>query len=589
MNLLSLKNIFSADFLEKYGLVFILALFVAFGIVGIFYNYSISNTIGEESILMAATLKMIAELSLRPNYPTMYHMPFGTYFYLPFFIVLLVFLRLSGLFASLEELKVFGITDYEKLLPMARFISIFLGVASVYMVYRICEKLFNNKFISLVASFLLATNLIFVQMSHFGKVWIIQIFIVLLTFYFIVALYQKERPGFKDYFYPALLTAISFGVHFIGILIYLPFLTAHYLKNKEKKFREIFITNRNFWLSNLVIAIILLFIFYLNPYGFANYGLRSVAAAAAIIQESAGASGGYDFWLMFSNYGKVLFENGPALTIIFVFSLIPLFLRRRDLFFIFNSFIFGYYIIIGPILGPTIGINGRGFYISPIIPFMAVVSAFGIYVFYKSDLLGKRINPVRNIISNGIKIFLLALVFLFSAYIPILWNYKLIQPSAWILAKDWIYNNLPSGVSIINLNTELPINENKESVEDTRVYTPNFFTKKQDYLSSVGDNQYPKPNYYVLKFADYREGIPKAVLDRGFDYMVIEWWDQARYEKTMQDVRQLNLEEINLIKIFPAGASSTTLNMDMENIKNPLINLRKIDHTGPVIAIYKLK
>ena len=52
MNLLSLKNIFSADFLEKHGLVFILILFVGLSTVGIFYNYPLPNTVADETVLM---------------------------------------------------------------------------------------------------------------------------------------------------------------------------------------------------------------------------------------------------------------------------------------------------------------------------------------------------------------------------------------------------------------------------------------------------------------------------------------------------------------------------------------------------------
>lgn len=564
--------------IEKYGIVLILIFFVAITVTGIFYNYSISNTIGDESILMSATLKMIAEQSLRPDYPTMYHMPFGTYIYLPFFILLLVFLRVSGLFTSIEELRVFGIMEYEKFLPMARFISIFLGAISLYLVYKICERLFGSKFISLTASFLLATNLIFVQMSHFGKVWIVQIFITLVTFYFILVLHQKEHSSLRDYFYIALLTAASFGTHFIGVLIYFPFLVVHYLKNKGQGFKRIFLINKYFWFTNLVIALLVLFVFYLNPYGFANYGLRSIEAASDILSESAGVGEGYDFWLMFNNYGKVLFESGPAMAIIFVLSLVPLFIQRRDLFYIFSSFIFGYYIIMGPILGPTVGINGRGFYISPIIPFIAIVSAFGLYIFYKSNFLNKRI-----------KIFLLAILFLFSAYTPILWDYKLIQPTTWVVAQNWIYSNLPSDARIINFDTAIPINENRESVEDAKTYTPNFLTKKRGYLLSVSDDKYPKPNYYVLTPSNYRDGIPKEILDEGFDYALMIWWDRNRYEKVMADARIFNLKEDNLIKIFPEGADADTFSRDIDSTRRPLYNLKKMDHVGPVIAIYKLR
>lgn len=574
MNLLRIKNIFSVDFLEKYGIVLILIFFCAITITGIFYNYPLPNTVADETVLMAATLKMIAESSLRPDYPTNYHMPFGTYMYLPFFIILLVFLRFSGLFTSIEALKEFGILHYGKLLPMARFISMLLGVVSVYLLYLICEKLFSNKFISLTASFLFATNLMFVELSHFSRVWLPQIFVILLTFYFILCFYEKEQVKFRDYLKIAFLTGISFGTHFIGILIYLPFLTAHYLKNKEKQFKDIFIKNKNLWLSHLVVIAMILFVYYLNPYGFMNYVGQSIKAGTAVAGDVAGKSGAIDFWTSATVYGKTLFETGPALTIIFILSLIPLFLRKRNLFFILNSFILGYYIVIGPMVGSN---SIKEHYIVPVIPFMAIISAFGVNLFYKSDFFSRKI-----------KVFLLAALFLFSLYLPILWDYRAIQPSTLVLAQEWIHNNLPQGAKIVNFSA-VPINENRESMEDVKNYAPDFLLRSQNYLLSVSDDEYPKSNYYVLMMSNYREGVPAEVLSKSFDYLVASWWNQAHYARFMRDAGQFNLKEENLIKIFPDGAASSTFSMDLEIWRHPFYNLRKLNHIGPVVAIYALK
>ena len=114
MNSSRIKNILGTAFLEKYGIVIILCFFIALTVTGIFYNYPLSNTVADETVLLAAALKMIADPSLRPDYPTMYHMPVGAYMYLPFFVILLAFLRLSGLFTSMEALKEFGILHYGK-------------------------------------------------------------------------------------------------------------------------------------------------------------------------------------------------------------------------------------------------------------------------------------------------------------------------------------------------------------------------------------------------------------------------------------------------------------------------------------------
>lgn len=569
------------EFIKKYGIVFILIFFTAITSVGIFYNYPLSSTVADETVLMSAALKMIAEPSLRPDYPTMYHMPLGAYLYVPFFAALLIFLRLSGLFTSTEALKEFGILHYGKLLPMARLISLFLGAASVYLVYRICEKLFNNRFISLAASFLLATNLVFVELAHFGRVWLPQIFVILLTFYFIVIFYEKEQAALKDYCRIALLTAASFGTHVIGVLIYLSFVTAHYIKNKSKKLKEIFLTDKNFWLANFIIVVSLPLIYYLNPHGFINYTGQSIKAGAAVVGNATGIDGGIDFWTSFSDYGKVLFETGPALTIVFIFSLIPFFFFKRNLFFILGSFILGYYVVIGPIVGSN---SIKEHYIVPVIPFMAIISAYGMYYFYQSNFFGK-----NNLISYIIKFTTLGAVFLSPVYPVMLWDYWAIQPSTQVSAQEWIYNNLPQGARIVVFDNALPVNENRESLEDTQSYAQNSLTKRQAYLLSIEDSRYPKPDYYVLRPADYRSGIPQEILNKGFDYVVLTWWYPKQYESALEDARQFGLKEKNPVKIFPSGADQNTFSVDLEIWRHPLYNLEKMNHLGPVIAVYSLK
>lgn len=570
----------STDFIKKYGIIFILVFFVAISITGIFFNYPVSTTIGDETVLMAATLKMIAEPSFRPNYPTNYHMPFGAYIYLPFFVVFLVFLRLSGLFTGTEDIIAFGMLDYAKLLPVARFISVFLGAVSVYLVYKICERLFKSKFISLVAAFFLSTDLMFVYLSHFGKVWLPQIFVILIALYFIVVLYQKENVIWKDYLLAAFFTGVSFGTHFIGILIYFPFLVVHYLKNKSKKLNEIFIFNKYFWFSNLVIAGLMFLVYYLNPYGFINYGSYSAVIATDVVGDSIGVGGGgVDFLEGFTFYGIILWEYAPILTLIYLFAMIPLFLQRRDLFLILNSFVLGYYSVIGPLMG-SVG-HPHPHYVSPIVPFMAIVAAYGIHYAYKKSAFVS--------ISPKIRIALMTPLFVSFLYLPLLWDYTLIKPTTIIAARDWIYNNIPQEAGILNFYGYLQLNETRESIEDTSKYNPNFLIKRQKYLLSISDIDYPKPNYYVLVPTLYFDGVPKELLEKEFDYAILSWMNRNDYESVLRQAELFGVKEKNLLKIFPTGATFDSSNSDIENIRHPLKNLPKLDYVGPIIAIYKLK
>lgn len=543
-------------------------------LVGIFYNFSVLGTIGDETVLMAATLKMMAEKTLRPAYPTNYHMPFGTYIYLPFFILALAFLRFSGLFASFEELKEFGILEFAKLLPVARFVSAVLGILSIYLVYRICQKLFDNVYISLLASFLLATNVAFLTLAHFGKVWMPQVFIILLTFYFIADFYKKDDLRLKDYLKPALLTGISFGTHFIGILIYLPFLAAHYFKNRGKKFYEIFLVNKNLWLANLVVVFVVILAFYLNPYGFINYASWSTSAASDVLNRGVGPENGkFDFWRGISSYAVFLFEYGHALTLIFLASLIPLFLRRRDLFYILLSFIAGYYFVIGPLIASSA--RPVPVYLGPVIPFMAIIAAYGIYEFYQSGFFFKKI-----------KIAAIFAVLVFSLYLPIMLDYAMLRPSSVVAANNWIRNNIPSGSKIVNIGLTLPLSENKDSIRDVKKHNPEFLTNRQNYMLSMDEDNYPTPNYYVLDIGTYKNGIPPEILNMDFDYVIISW-QSGGYNSAFSKAESYGIQKKNLVRMFPVDATPDGFSDNIEAVRNPLFNLSKITYNGPAVAIYK--
>ena len=559
--------------LNKYGIVFILFGFAVMALVGIFYNFSVINTIGDETVLMAATLKMIAEMSLRADFPTNYHMPVGTYMYMPFFIVFLLFLRLSGLFSSFAEIKEFGIIEYAKFLPVARFVSVILGVLSIYLVYKICQKLFKNTFISLTAAFLLATNAMFLLLAHFGKVWMPQIFAILLAVYCIVGLYYKYNTSLKDYLKQALLIGISFGTHFIGILVYIPFLVVHYFKNKNKTFYKIFIANKSLWVTNLAIILLLFIVFYLNPYGFINYSKWSSSTTSHIL-DAGSENARFNLWRGVSAYAVFLFEYGYVLTVIFLASLIPLFRHRRDLFFILFSFIVGYYLVIGPFIASST--REVSVYIGPMIPFMAIISAYGIHRFYQVDFIAKKI-----------RVSIILLIMISSLYMPVMLDYALLRPSAPVAASDWIQNIIPSGTKIVNIGLLLPINESKESIENTKKHNPGFLTKKQNHLLSTDEGSYPKPNYYVFAPGLYQKGIPEEISDIDFDYVVISWYTGG-YAEVFKEAESYGVKKEDLIQIFPSHATPDSFGSTIESIRRPFFNLRKITYNGPAIAIYKI-
>jgi len=315
----------SKKIIEKYGLAVILSFFILMGVTGIFYSFSMAYAVGDESAITSAALKMIAEMNFRPNYFSFYYFPVAVYLYLPFIALLMIFFRTSGLFSSIEQIKEFGTIDFGKLLPFSRLITVFIGVLCIYLTFRITEKLFKNRWISLLAGWLLASSLMFVQMSHFARVWVPQVFFILLAFDYFAGLLAKEKITLKNYIISAILIALSFGTHTIGIVVYASFFCLLLIRHDGTIFEK-FIKNKNFWLANLVILLLVPVIYFLNPGAFYRYGFYIASVAnqgVATAGQSLGVIGGATYYI------RILFEHEPLLLTAFGLSALVLFFKKR--------------------------------------------------------------------------------------------------------------------------------------------------------------------------------------------------------------------------------------------------------------------
>src|SRR3989344_2102223 len=210
------------------------------------------------------------------------------------------------------------------------------------------------------------------------------------------------------------------------------------------------------------------------------------------------------------------------------------------------------------------------------IPFMAIIAAYGIYEFYQSGFLSKKI-----------KIAAIFAVLIFSLYLPIMLDYAILRPSSDVEADSWIRNSIPSGSKIVNIGLTLPLNENRESIRDIQKYNPEFLTKRQNYMLSMDEESYPTPNYYILDAGTYKSGIPPEILNTDFDYVIISW-HSGGYDSAFGKAKSYGIQEKNLVRMFPADATPDGFSDNIEAVRKPLFNLKKVTHNGPAFAIYEL-
>lgn len=550
--------------------------FFFMGITGIFFNFGLPHSVSDETILLASALKMLAEPTLTPAFETNYHMPLGVYIYLPLIAIFLTIFMLLGIFSSFQELTVFGVLNYAELLPIARFISVILGSVSIYTTYRIAQLIYRDQVAALASSFLLATSLMFIQLSHTGRVWIPQITVILLTLYAIVNLYYAKKDILRLYILSGLGVAASFGTHFIGILIYIPFFIVHLLrKSPPIEWRQIFL-DRNFWMANGVICAALFLIYVSNPYGFNNYSELSVDSIVKI------SSAGINSMSIFDNsgyYARILFEYEPVLIILFLLSLPVLLRRHRTTFLLLGSFIVIYYLAITLAGGRGIGFEPR--FISPVIPFLALMSGYGISYWWH-----KRTDSRHLKIKYGIVLVIAVTILV----MPLRWiSLIAFAPNTTENAREWIFKNIPNNAGILQFTTHsIPLPHNKDSLLEKEKTSPQLFTTQDKFLLENGPLNYSNPPlFFVVRANSISEDQLTQYSPDQFQYVMLAWWNYSNRTKALTQTSLIDWNSLELIVRFPEN-DRWYENMDIiNNMRHPYYYLPNMSFTGPIIEIYK--
>jgi hypothetical protein len=136
-------------------LVCILGGFLLLSSTGLFYNFGLATTVNDETPPFVAALKMIADHSLRPAYPTFYYLPVAAYAELPFAVLALIHTWFA---VGTHAIREFVILDFAQLLPFARLASMCYGALALVVFYNIARRVFIEKRTVLLAVFFFATR-----------------------------------------------------------------------------------------------------------------------------------------------------------------------------------------------------------------------------------------------------------------------------------------------------------------------------------------------------------------------------------------------------------------------------------------------
>lgn len=169
------------------------------------------------------------------RYPTFYHYLLGT---------------LSIPVKLLSKIEGWSPDNYQIYISvLGRFISICLGIGSIFLTFILAKKLYNEK-VGLLSALFLSLSFYHVQNSAWATLDVPNSFFFILTIYFAYKMYEKPTPKFY------LLTGVSLGVligtKYNGVVAVILILILHYyetLKN-EKSLSAIFKASlsKNIWM-----------------------------------------------------------------------------------------------------------------------------------------------------------------------------------------------------------------------------------------------------------------------------------------------------------------------------------------------------
>jgi hypothetical protein len=214
----------------------------------------------------------------------------------------------------------------------ARFLTVLLGVGSIFLTFVLGKRLYNEK-VGLLSALFLSLSFYHVQNSAWATLDVPNSFFSILTLYLAFRMYEEPTPKF--YF----LTGVSFGVligtKYSGAIVLISILILHYyqaLKNEEKKLSGIFKVSlsKNLWILFLSAAAT----FFLTTPGII---LKTMGFINSVHSElSLGAGRAYRPQFIFSlSYFLFIIKNfnvaaGPFLSIIMIVGLIYPFRKRWD-------------------------------------------------------------------------------------------------------------------------------------------------------------------------------------------------------------------------------------------------------------------
>lgn len=343
--------------------------------------------------------------------------------------------------APLEEKKIFqtvilGERDRNALF-WGRYVTAFISVANVLLIYLVASKLFSKiaaplagKFIGLIAAFLLTFNFKHVINSHIGLPDIYNAFFMMLAMLMFINLWHK--PTFKNYLYAGIAAGLSFSVKFQVFALVSLGLVHIYISSAKSRINIKQLFSPVFFIAVMATPVIFVI---LNPYFLAHFK-RSVSIVAGVSQKYGVGANQFNFY-PFSYFYHI--DYGPIEFILMVVGLVIAIYRFKK-----ESLLLLSYLI--PFMYVLVYYSRGGFYVRNFItttPILMIFAAIAIWTGF--NFVRRRIGYKAAVV---ILVITLPVVVIIPGRNALINSYSYTKPWGYDQMRPWVTQNLPKDVIV---------------------------------------------------------------------------------------------------------------------------------------------
>lgn len=203
--------------------------------IGIWHGLPFTNVVADEGFFSGAVLRSMQSHTILP---LPFQVPYGTLtFYLSYFVIA-IGLGIKFIFTgfSLTELQLSVIQNPFTVYFMARLVSFVLAIFCLFGSNYVLKRYVSDYRTRLVIITTLFTNILVNIVFHTSKVWVLSTVLMLLSFYFLVRVFETDDSNSKKYIWFSIIFAfLSFAnFPFMGMtLVCIPIIFYKYKNNRD--------------------------------------------------------------------------------------------------------------------------------------------------------------------------------------------------------------------------------------------------------------------------------------------------------------------------------------------------------------------